>query len=299
MVVISKQKKRHTFTCPVCHQLSVRRRPEQIFCSSRCGNMERSRRAAERKQMDGKRCQRCKTMRPLTEYFKNKAMHDGLKPLCKPCASAERTERLHRVKQDPVRLSVYKKTLGRASVKCYACAKARNTNASLDEWLHHIATPRMKPSEEAREVQRKNFRETQKLKYRANHDYREAQLKKNAQAHRDRPWVMLARKHHRDAGLIGAIDDQTVSVEALKQLWIEATHCLYCGRELDRYNKSVEHMIPLSKGGQHTLSNVLLICRACNEAKRAMHFDEWLVRLIDPFRESAHDYFLQTIARVL
>lgn len=157
----------------------------------------------------------------------------------------------------------------------------------------------MKPSKEAREVQRKNYIEKAKLKYQTNHDYRAARLKREAQAHRDRPWVMLARKHHRDARLIGAIDDQTVTVQALQELWTETTHCLYCGRELDIYNKSVEHMIPLSKGGPHTLANVIIICRACNEAKRAMHFDEWLVRLIDPFREPAHDHFIQTIGRVL
>jgi 5-methylcytosine-specific restriction endonuclease McrA len=43
--------------------------------------------------------------------------------------------------------------------------------------------------------------------------------------------------------------------------------CVYCGRKMQRL--TMDHIIPLSKGGDHTASNVVPACRACNTKKSA------------------------------
>lgn len=43
--------------------------------------------------------------------------------------------------------------------------------------------------------------------------------------------------------------------------------CAHCGKELCIENMTVEHVIPLSKGGDNELSNLVALCKECNESK--------------------------------
>lgn len=42
--------------------------------------------------------------------------------------------------------------------------------------------------------------------------------------------------------------------------------CAYCGNKMKRLEK--DHIIPLSKGGNHTYTNIVPACRRCNAKKR-------------------------------
>lgn len=48
--------------------------------------------------------------------------------------------------------------------------------------------------------------------------------------------------------------------------------CAYCG-SVD--NIEQEHVIPLSKGGSHTASNIVPACRSCNSSKRQRLIEKW------------------------
>ena len=45
------------------------------------------------------------------------------------------------------------------------------------------------------------------------------------------------------------------------------SRCVYCGRKMQRL--TMDHIIPLSKGGEHTFSNVVPACALCNSKKNA------------------------------
>jgi 5-methylcytosine-specific restriction endonuclease McrA len=51
--------------------------------------------------------------------------------------------------------------------------------------------------------------------------------------------------------------------------------CAYCGRELPL---AQEHFIALSKGGEHTINNIIPSCISCNSSKREKDFSEWYPR---------------------
>jgi len=44
-------------------------------------------------------------------------------------------------------------------------------------------------------------------------------------------------------------------------------HCYICNRALTRREISIDHVIPLSRGGSHTLDNLRVCCKSCNSRK--------------------------------
>ena len=49
--------------------------------------------------------------------------------------------------------------------------------------------------------------------------------------------------------------------------------CIYCGATEDL---TLDHLIPLIKGGAHTEDNLVVACRGCNSSKGAKALEEWL-----------------------
>lgn len=55
--------------------------------------------------------------------------------------------------------------------------------------------------------------------------------------------------------------------------WARFDHCCaYCGRNGDL---EVEHVVPISKGGQHHLGNIVPACHSCNSNKRSKDAHAW------------------------
>jgi 5-methylcytosine-specific restriction endonuclease McrA len=55
-------------------------------------------------------------------------------------------------------------------------------------------------------------------------------------------------------------------------------HCEYCGKkDLQTFDSTVhnfitiDHFIPLSKGGKHGQYNLFLVCKECNDIKANLH----------------------------
>lgn len=61
--------------------------------------------------------------------------------------------------------------------------------------------------------------------------------------------------------------------EALRAL---DPHCLYCRLRLGRKAATLDHVIPIARGGTHHVGNLVLACRHCNAAKRERTAQEWL-----------------------
>lgn len=50
--------------------------------------------------------------------------------------------------------------------------------------------------------------------------------------------------------------------------------CAYCGKKLDKL--TIDHVVPLSRGGKHSVSNVVPACRHCNNVKYAKTPEQWV-----------------------
>lgn len=77
--------------------------------------------------------------------------------------------------------------------------------------------------------------------------------------------------------------ERGISKLALKKKF--GTKCYYCGKEMDfsvgkdrKFNRdmaTIEHLIPLARGGEHTFENTVLACRHCNISKNAKSEEEF------------------------
>jgi 5-methylcytosine-specific restriction endonuclease McrA len=60
--------------------------------------------------------------------------------------------------------------------------------------------------------------------------------------------------------------------------------CQYCGAPAD----SLDHVVPRSRGGEHSWENVVAACSRCNTTKRDRLLHETSMRLLHPPRQPKH-----------
>jgi 5-methylcytosine-specific restriction endonuclease McrA len=65
--------------------------------------------------------------------------------------------------------------------------------------------------------------------------------------------------------------------------------CRYCRRAIDVYSCTVDHEVPLKRGGAPVLSNLGVICSPCNAVKHIMTPDEML-RFVKKLQELADEF---------
>ena len=76
------------------------------------------------------------------------------------------------------------------------------------------------------------------------------------------------------------------------QAQIQKGVCHYCGRKFPPSELTMDHVVPLSRGGRSTKGNIVPCCKECNNGKKyTMPVDEILAELDreDREREAARD----------
>lgn len=53
--------------------------------------------------------------------------------------------------------------------------------------------------------------------------------------------------------------------------------CHWCGTKIHGKQVRFDHIVPLSKGGPHIISNLCACCQDCNASKAARAISEWIV----------------------
>lgn len=81
--------------------------------------------------------------------------------------------------------------------------------------------------------------------------------------------------------IIREVDDGTLSVKVLSDMLRKAKHCSHCGIEMTMSypvapsHKTIDHNVPLSRGGLHSINNVSVICLSCNSSKQTRTMEEF------------------------
>ena len=80
--------------------------------------------------------------------------------------------------------------------------------------------------------------------------------------------------------------ERTKAKELRKSRWwqnlIQKAKCYYCGIHLQPIQVTMDHIVPVSRGGRSNKGNLVPCCKACNNEKKNLTTIEWqnyLVRL--------------------
>lgn len=213
-----------------------------------------------------KRCPACLEEKPATlEYFgKQAAKKDGLRSRCRPCAAAWEAEKYTKEQ------------------KAAVARRAREKNAEhYREWKRNWRkrTPELQRASEKR--YRERHPEQYRIKQRGCQQRARAKdpekFRQRARAHREANRELYRHYSAKRRELIKSCAVIT-KAQLRKILKAQGGKCWWCGKDCSS-NHHFDHVIPLSKGGSHTLSNLRVTCVTCNTRKNALMPWEFANRL--------------------
>ena len=84
------------------------------------------------------------------------------------------------------------------------------------------------------------------------------------------PGKKRAQKRRRKAAKRGTSTVDKVDEKKIYERYKNT--CVYCGATEDL---TLDHVVPLARGGAHSEENLAVACRACNSSKNATPLAEW------------------------
>lgn len=92
-------------------------------------------------------------------------------------------------------------------------------------------------------------------------EYQKYYLKNNLQKHRD--------KQHKRRSLLNNNKSFYISEKDMKRL--SSSPCMFC---FSYQEVTLDHIIPLSRGGNHSVGNIISLCKSCNSSKGTLFISE-------------------------
>jgi 5-methylcytosine-specific restriction endonuclease McrA len=153
-----------------------------------------------------------------------------------------------KLKKPLIAFSKYKTTKDGFARRCKECEKERKYRYQ-------------KENAELYSIKRKLYRQKNKEAITAYHRLwtQKNLLKKNLYSHKRRN---LLKEN-------GSFEIIAKDIKRLK-----ASDCFYCG---SKDNLQIDHIIPIAKGGRHSIGNLVMACQPCNGSKNDKFLYSWLV----------------------
>lgn len=199
--------------------------------------------------MDTKTCIKCGETKSTTEFYKRSDSKDGLRNDCKSCRKAKSSAAYH---ANPGPKRAYQSNWRKANHQHY-----------LEYLRNYYYDNRDLILVKKREYRARNLhsiREKDRLWAKAN------------------PEMVRARNHRRRARVRGAFLED-VRLPVLRER--DGDNCCICDTPIDFTLKgrhpmmaSLEHLVPLSRGGKHSYANTALSHLSCNLSKNAKTLEE-------------------------
>lgn len=193
-----------------------------------------------------KRCPQCGEEKDLSEFYIDNNRKDGHTAYCKQCIAMNSHE--------------------------YYLHNKEKCKERYDKWVSENKEYVRERSKQYRrnkpEIEfnkQKRYRETHKEKlYLKGKKYRETHKDYFNNKCRERK---LSQQN---------VSDGTITLEA-EQILFKSQNgkCDYCDCDLNMVGKHLDHIIPLSRGGLHTITNVHWVCPKCNMSKNDKTEEEW------------------------
>lgn len=203
-----------------------------------------------------KRCSGCKKIKPLSDFYDDaRNINTGKQSRCKQCfADYKQTPRAKELAKRLTQTEKYKRwrykyhRMEEYRAKRRAEAKTAKGKATRRKYKHSEkgrASALKYAKSEKGKAQQKRYRQTPKGK---------------AQTRR-RVLIRLTRKSKAGG---------SYTTKQWKQLCAQYDYrCLACGKQFTFEELTVDHVVPISKGGTSNIENLQPLCLSCNQSKGA------------------------------
>lgn len=208
-----------------------------------------------------KQCSKCKTIKNLLEFSKRKASKDGYNFWCKKCMKQYHKENFSKTRDKKISYNRLYRQENKEKVLQYGREYCSKNKESKREY-HRLYT--LKHKDRITEYSHKYKRDNkEKIKEYSKH-YSQRESSKLSKIN--------ASSKRRDMKL--RTSDSTIPIhkiypltKELQQLLEKQNYkCNNCGCDITK-DKHLDHHIPLSKGGKHSIDNVVWLCPSCNLSK--------------------------------
>lgn len=189
-------------------------------------------------------CTECNLVKELNQFSVNKRKKfDGRQPKCKDCNRA------------------------------YYLANREKIKARVNKHYHenHEAELARRAELRKRPEAKKKKSQLDKSYYLKNKDKIKEYYKEWASKNRDVLRAVASEfRHKREAWLRN--NESTLTKKQIRELFSTHPFCEYCG---STEKLTLDHIIPVSRGGPNTLENVTIACKSCNSSKNNKTLEEW------------------------
>lgn len=224
-------------------------------------------------KIDGKVCTVCGKWKPAEEYYRKQYSVDGYRSGCKTCIQA--SIKYHRELDIDASRAKERERHARARPRRIATRRARIATR-LEEHQAYMRAWRKKNKDRLHEYRKRSLEKDPEIQRKAGRrsyeKHREKMLaikRAYAQAHPELRLMIAHRYRARKKGNGGFF-----TPEEWIQLKARYDHtCLCCGQREPDIRLTIDHVIPISKGGRNDIGNIQPLCRSCNSSKGAKSID--------------------------
>lgn len=234
-------------------------------------------------------CKKCNTSFPLSPefWYKDKKAVHGLSYICKGCAKAK-SRQWHGDNREYAKERHAQYYL--ENIEIFQDYRAKNAE-KIAQQKH--AWRQNNPDKVAEQKKRHAKRHQSKIntyhrKWYAHNRKRitenitpeqRAEASKRACAWaKANPEKVIEYTHRRRARLAGNGGDGFTKADKELQLRSQKGLCWWCGKEMDK-DVTIDHIVPIKRGGPHDPRNIVLAHRSCNCSKKDKLPHEWSNRL--------------------
>ena len=209
--------------------------------------------------MPVKTCSKCKQLKTLDSFGKKSSNKNGLQSQCKACiknyADQFRANNPEKVKESARKFRLENKEKILAKGKEYRLA---NREKELERCRKYREANPQKRKISVKNWQEKNVDKSREIS-------RRWQLENKEKV---RHYANLRRSRKVTNGIYEITDKE------IKKLY--QSECFYCG---SNERIQLDHVVPISKGGQHSIGNLVPACQKCNASKHNKFLTEWKASL--------------------
>lgn len=198
-------------------------------------------------------CPKCKLTKPVDEFTKNRSRPDGIGSWCKACTNAS-SRRHYEANKDKLRVN--------ARAAYWRTPDARRAASRLFAINH--PEKRRTYRKEYYKANSEHASEYSKQWRLANPEYARVTYQEWARKNYDRIVVGNARRRALEAAAPGVF-----TAREWRQLKEHYQYtCLRCKKTEPTIKLTIDHVIPLSKGGWNAVENIQPLCKPCNSGKK-------------------------------